>query len=114
MKSSHLIIQERAFVCVEGALLFKYAVRLTAGFVLSGLLPLLAIAQQTAPQSNPDSVAQAQPQDPEKDPPAPTVQPAPPVQDNKSPDTKGKVSGTSNDRLFYTLPNFLSLQTTSK
>src|SRR5579864_4055784 len=98
----------------RGGLLFKYALRLTAGFVLAGLLPLLATAQQTAPPSNPDSAAQAQPQAPEKDPPAPTAQPATPVQDNKSPDANGKVSGTSNDRLFYTLPNFLSLETTSK
>jgi hypothetical protein len=82
--------------------------------VLSGLLPLLAIAQQTAPPTNSDSAAQAQPPAPEKDPPTPTVQPAPPVQDNKSPNAKGKVAGTSNDRLFYTLPNFLSLETTNK
>jgi hypothetical protein len=99
---------------VSGDLLFKHAVRFAAGFVLTGLLPLWATAQQTAPPSKPDSAAQAQPQAPEKDPPAPAVQPAPPVQDNKSPDTKDKVSGTSNDRLFYTLPNFLSLETTSK
>jgi hypothetical protein len=114
LKSPHLCIQERASVCVEGGLLFKHAVRLTAGFVFAGLRPLLAIAQQTAPPSSPDSAAQAQPQTPNNDPPAPTVQPAPPVQDNKNPDTKGKASGTSNDRLFYALPNFLSLETTSK
>ncbi len=29
-------------------------------------------------------------------------------------DDKGKVAGTSNDRLFYTLPNFLTLQQTGK
>ena len=92
----------------------KYAVSLTAGFVLAGLLSLLATAQQTAPSSNPDSAAQAQPPASEKDPPAPTAQPAPPVQDKKTPATKGKVAGTSNDRLFYTLPNFLSLETTNK
>lgn len=92
----------------------KFAVRLTAGFVLAGLLPLLAIAQQTTPPSNPDSSAQSQPPSPEKDPPAPAAQPAPPVQDKNPTDTKGKVAGTSNDRLFYTLPNFLSLETTSK
>ena len=96
----------------RGDLLSKCAVRLTAGFVLAGLLPLLAIAQQTAPQSNPDSATPAQSS--EKGPAAPTVQPAPPAQDNKNPDAKGKVSGTSNDRLFYALPNFLSLETTSK
>jgi hypothetical protein len=95
-------------------LFIKYALRRTAGFVLAGLLPLLATAQQSAPPSNPDSATQAQPQTQGKNPPAPAVQPAPPTQANKSPDTKRKVSGTSNDRLFYTLPNFLSLETTSK
>lgn len=92
----------------------KFAVRLTAGLVLAGLLPLLAMAQQTVPSSNPGSTAQAQPPAAEKDPSAPTGQAAPTGQDNRAPNTKGKVSGTSNDRLFYTLPNFLSLETTSK
>lgn len=92
----------------------KCTVARAAGSLLACLLPLLANAQQTAPPSNPDSAAQAQPPAPEKDPQAPTVQPPAPVQDNKTPNAKGKVAGTSNDRLFYTLPNFLSLETTSK
>ena len=33
------------------------------------------------------------------------------VSPDQNGDTKGKVEGTSNDRLFYTLPNFLTLQT---
>jgi len=104
----------RIYLCRGDLLFIKFAARITAGFVFAGLLPLSATAQQTAPPSNPGSATQTQPQASEKDPPAPTVQPAPSVQDKKSPDTKGKVSGTSNDRLFYTLPNFLSLETTSK
>ncbi len=82
--------------------------------------------QQTAPPASSDSSAQTQPQG--------TNQPASPQQSSPQsaapgqsssqqspsqlpsdkgkdvPNTSGKVEGTSNDRLFYTLPNFLTLQ----
>ena len=93
----------------------KFAARLGAGFVLASLLPLLTAAQQTTSPSNNDSSTQGQTQEPAKNQAAPTVQQAPADdKDKKNPATNGKVAGTSNDRLFYTLPNFLSLETTSK
>ena len=82
--------------------------------MLASLWPLLAGAQQTAAPTKNDSSMQSQPQDPAKDQAAPTSQQAPSDKDKKTPATNGKVAGTSNDRLFYTLPNFLSLETTSK
>ena len=91
----------------------KLAARFGTGFLLASLLPLLTAAQQTTPPSNNNSSTQSQSQ-PAKDPAAPTVQQAPTDKDKKDPATNGKVAGTSNDRLFYTLPNFLSLETTSK
>jgi len=78
------------------------------------------IAAQTS-SDNPDSTGQtpAQPssQSSSKDGPASNQQnPAQPAKqtdkDKPAPDTstQGKVAGTSNDRLFFTLPNFLSVQ----
>ena len=63
-----------------------------------------------------DSPAQTSPQDPakDKDKAPPTGQHAPTVEEKKNPETNGKVAGTSNDRLFYTLPNFLSIESTGK
>lgn len=97
----------------ENLLFTKFAATLGAGFVLAGLLPLLTAAEQTTPPSNNDSSTQSQPQ-PAKDPVAPTAPQAPADKDKKSPGANGKVAGTSNDRLFYTLPNFLSVETTGK
>jgi hypothetical protein len=54
---------------------------------------------------------------PSTDPAAqPSIQVAPQKKDTtpSSEDGKPAPSGTSNDRLFYTLPNFLSLETTAK
>lgn len=82
-------------------------------------LCLQSAAQQTVPPSNPDSPTQAQPQVPAKDPNTPSTQQAPSGKEN--PDDKkstnptsqpAKGEGTSNDRLFYTLPNFLSIENT--
>jgi hypothetical protein len=62
---------------------------------------LTSSAQETAP-SNPPATPQAQ-----------TAQ-APPMEQNKDPQDNKKTSdkneGTSNDRLFYALPNFLTLE----
>lgn len=82
--------------------------------MLVSLWPLFAGAQQTAAPAKNDSSMQSQTHDPAKDPAAPPAQQTPADKDKKTPATTGKVTGTSNDRLFYTLPNFLSLETTSK
>lgn len=59
-----------------------------------------APAAQPPPAASSQSSAQNQPQDAAKD------------KDKSAQQTngQGKVAGTSNDRLFYTLPNFLTLQ----
>jgi len=98
----------------------KFAVCL----VLASCSPVLSAQQST--QSNPDSSqqqsqpsAQAQAPPPaQNQSPAPAQQPAdkdPHKDKTTEPVTpaasgQGKVAGTSNDRLFYTLPNFLTLQ----
>jgi hypothetical protein len=81
--------------------------------------------QPTTPPESSDSSAQTQPQgtnqtaSPQQGSQQPAAsgqsssQQSPSQQPDKSkdaPKTGGKVEGTSNDRLFYTLPNFLTLQ----
>lgn len=90
--------------------------RLVLKFVLwialASAFTLFAAGQQDAPQTSSNPSAQTQSSDP-SDSHKPNPDPAnPPIQDSKSaPDgANGKVAGTSNDRLFYTLPNFLTLQ----
>jgi hypothetical protein len=87
---------------------------LIACFVLTGALGLTAAAQNTPPASS-DSSPQTQSQDASKPAPDPAAGQTP---GNNKPDAQtsgqGKVAGTSNDRLFYTLPNFLTLQGTQK
>lgn len=62
-------------------------------------------AQETEPPPAPSARASQAPADKDK-----------PQEHKEGPGTSssGKTAGTSNDRLFYTLPNFLSLETTSK
>jgi hypothetical protein len=76
-------------------------------------------AQQTPATASFDSSAQTQPRNTAPQPgssqQSPSPQSTPPQpsdsdKDKKSQTTGGKVEGTSNDRLFYTLPNFLTLQ----
>jgi len=96
-------------------LFIKFAARLTCWLALASLLTLLSAAQQTTPPTNPDSSAQAQPQAPAQGQAAPPAQQAPADKDKKDPPSgASKTSGTSNDRLFYTLPNFLSLENAGK
>jgi hypothetical protein len=92
-------------------------------------LPDSPVAQQTAPSSpqtpqqqpaaqappaaSPESSAQIQPQGAAKDKQTdPTQPPTDKDKDKTAQETsgQGKVAGTSNDRLFYALPNFLTLQ----
>jgi hypothetical protein len=86
-------------------------VKLTACLVLTGALPLTCTAQNRPPTTS-NSTAQTQSQDapnPASDPAA--VQPARKDKADAQTSGQGKVVGTSNDRLFYTLPNFLTLET---
>ena len=98
----------------------KAAVRFTAQIALAGLLalPVFAQQQEAPPATTPDpSPAQTQPstqsQPSAQNPPATaTPPPAKDGQDAKSQDKNA--SGTSKDRLFFALPNFLSLENASK
>lgn len=99
----------------------KFGIRIVAYFVLVSGLSLLSAGQQSAtPAANADSSTQAQPQDSAAGKTTPSAQ-TPASADKKiedknkdqtpaQPSGQGKVAGTSNDRLFYTLPNFLTLQ----
>ena len=97
------------------------------------LIPAALCAAQSAPQSQTSEAAQsAQPPsttpgqtpDPTPPPAKPSVgQPAQPAdqtpsqsqdKDNKAHATSGTSSGTSNDRLFLALPNFLTIENTGK
>lgn len=89
----------------------KLIIRLTAiaAFVSVFLLP--AGAQQSSQTPNPDSATQAQPaQDPVNNQPSSSSQPI--TEDKKQTKTTSESAGpgTSNDRLFFTLPNFLTLE----
>ena len=114
----------------------QFVVKLTAYLALAGASSLMSAGQQTTPPASSDSSAQTQPQGtsqtaspkqsspqsaaPQQSPPQqsssqqPSSQqpssPQPPDKSKDAPNTGGKVEGTSNDRLFYTLPNFLTLQ----
>jgi hypothetical protein len=95
-------------------LFIKFAARLTTCLALASLSATLSAAQQATPPSNQDSAAPTQTQTP---PPAqtPATAQAPSANpDKKDPAPDSKNAGTSNDRLFYTLPNFLSLQNAGK
>jgi hypothetical protein len=95
----------------------------------------MSAGQQTTPPVSSDSSAQTQPQganhtaSPQQSSPqsatpgqsssqqSSSQQTSPQQPSDKSkdaPNTGGKVEGTSNDRLFYTLPNFLTLQNKSQ
>jgi hypothetical protein len=109
----------------------QFAARITVCFALASVFRVLSAAQQVTQSSNPDSSTQTQPQAPTKDPAAPTARQSlldhvhdqdKKDQDKTEQDKKdttpvsgpGKVAGTSNDRLFYTLPNFLSIENTQQ
>lgn len=80
-------------------------------FVLAtaSLLPIPVAAQQAPPPSNPDPAGQSTSQDESKK--AAKSQSESQSQTIPGSSTpQGNVAGTSNDRLFYALPNFLSLE----
>ena len=91
----------------------KLIIRLTAIFAFVSVFLLSAVAQQSSPTPNPDSAAQAQPsRDPANNQPSSSSQPPPITEDKKQTKTTSESAGpgTSNDRLFFTLPNFLTLE----
>jgi hypothetical protein len=92
----------------------QFAVRFAALFAVVSLLPVFGGAQQTTPPSKPDSATQS----PSQNPAAPKDQQAPADKDKGKKGTndnnQGKIVGTSNDRLFYALPNFLSIENTAQ
>lgn len=92
-----------------------FAARLMAWIALASISAMLSSAQQTTPPSNPDSSAQAEA-------PAPGQATHSAQQTTADKDKKGSgsssssssSSATSKDRLFYALPNFLSLENEGK
>jgi hypothetical protein len=116
-----IAIQGCASIPTGDSLLIKFAARLTVCLALTSLCTSLSVAQQPTPSSSPDSSAQSQPNAPAQDQkPASAeqtpAQPAPPDTDKKNDNAgeQGKQAGTSNDRLFKVLPNFLTLETAGK
>jgi hypothetical protein len=90
----------------------KVAIRVAAHFALASLFSLLSVGQ-TTPPSNQNSPTQAPVQSqPTPEPPADKGKSGHDAGD-KSKDPAAR-SGTSNDRLFYTLPNFLTLENGGK
>lgn len=117
----------------EKCLPIRFVVKLTACLAFAGASSLISTAQQAATPLNSDFSEQTQTQVSTQQPasppsssqpsspsqgssqtpaqPASSQQPSSPQSDkNKNDQSSGKVEGTSNDRLFYTLPNFLSMQ----
>ena len=94
----------------------KFAARLTVCFALTILFPSLSAAQQSTPPSSPDSPEQSQAQTPAPGQAPAAVHPGPQSKDKKTQDAtgQGKTAGTSNDRLLFALPNFLSLENGGK
>lgn len=94
----------------------KVAIKLAVWIALASTFTLFAAGQQST-STDSSSSAQTQSADPnaKQDPaaqkPSDSSQPAKPQTEESG---AGKVAGTSNDRLFYTLPNFLTLQGTQK
>jgi hypothetical protein len=104
---------------LEGCLSIKFVVPPFLGLVVTFFLCFPGAAQQTPPPSNSEPSSQTSSKD-AQNPSQPTPKPDSTSQgqsgstSTSTPNTQGKVAGTSNDRLFYTLPNFLTLQNGGK
>ena len=115
------------FVFWGKCLSIKFAARPLIAFVFATSLSFPSAAQQTPPPSNPAPPASGtetsgQPATPgQQNSPeaqgqgAPATSPQSPSDKDKdrngqSTSSQGKSTGTSNDRLFFTLPNFLTLE----
>ena len=92
----------------------KLAVRVVAGLALATVFSLCSAAQQASAPSSDDPPKETQPlgQGPTAASPQPPSPDKDPIKDTKAQTTSGQgtAAGTSNDRLFYTLPNFLTLE----
>ena len=75
-----------------------FVVRSLFYFAIANLL-LLSSAAQDAPAPSQPASQESQPVDPSKG-----------AQDNKTPEKSESTSGTSKDRLFFALPNFLTVE----
>lgn len=76
-------------------------------------VPATPQAQQSAPQAGPQQPAQQSPAA-QSSTSGGTSAPASPQKEQEQTDKPGSRQGTSNDRLFYTLPNFLTLEHAGK
>jgi hypothetical protein len=91
-------------------------------FFLSFILSSMSSAQQTSPPTSGNSAPQSAPQSGTPVQPSASAAGQDKTQSGKSDSGKdsqsasgqGKVAGTSNDRLFYTLPNFLTMENAGK
>src|SRR5437660_6247809 len=82
-------------------------------FAIPFFLTFCSVAQQTAPALRPQST----PPEPKQEDPKDSQKPQSGSQGQTVPGSsspQGKVEGTSNDRLFFALPNFLSLENGGK
>jgi hypothetical protein len=113
----------------EKCLSIKFVARPFIGFVLAAFLSFPSAAQQTPPPSDPAPSAPASQTDTSATPATPGQEKAPEPQaqgaPNPAPDkdknkeaqgtsSQGAAAGTSNDRLFLALPNFLTLENAGK
>jgi hypothetical protein len=93
----------------------KFSARIVVCLLVTSLASSLSAQQTTPPNS--DSSATAQPQSPAGDKPSPATQPSSETQqssDKSKTTSQSAGPGTSNDRLFFTLPNFLTLENVGK
>jgi hypothetical protein len=93
----------------EKCLSIKLVAHLFFALVLASFLSFPCAAQQTPPPANPAPSAPPQSSS-DKD----SDKSKDHDKDAQGTSGQGKVAGTSNDRLFYTLPNFLTLENTGK
>jgi hypothetical protein len=93
----------------------KLVLKLTTIFAFAILFLLTAAAQQSSESSSTDSSTQNQGLQ-DQQPVAPASQQTASPQDNKESKTTSEKAGpgTSNDRLFFTLPNFLTLENSNQ
>jgi hypothetical protein len=118
---TRLLLRCCGIFCRGKCLSIKFVAHPFIGIVLVSFLSLASVAQQTPPPSDP---APAAPQTDTSAKPAASGQQSNPPASPPSPEDKdkdktkaapgtsgqGKVAGTSNDRLFLALPNFLTLE----
>ncbi len=91
----------------------RAATKLAVWIALAGAFTLFAAGQQSAPANDSSPSGQSQSGEPGENKDASAQKPSDASQPPKPSIEEtgaGKVAGTSNDRLFYALPNFLTLQ----